>query len=232
MIGIEERACLMQVPQGGVFFDVGACSGEHSEALLARNRTASVHAFEPHPNNVRYLRRLSGVRVTQAVVSDRTGEARLYGSLPVPADNPNGFPPIPEHARAEMTGPPDQLASLSPRPYHHDDAVFSVPSIRLDDYAARAGVGRVDLLKVDVEGHELEVLEGAGGLRVDVILFEALDPDAWLFADGYLPELGRVLGLLRSRGYVVEAWVEGQWTADVESPDRAPNLRAWLRGSA
>ena len=37
---------------------------------------------------------------------------------------------------------------------------FRVPVLRLDDYVARAGLARVDLIKCDVESHELEVFRG------------------------------------------------------------------------
>jgi hypothetical protein len=83
----------------------------------------------------------------------------------------------------------------------------------LDEYATTAGIGRVDLLKVDVEGHELSVLRGGEQLlvggRVNTIVLEENDAfggegwrdiAAYLGAMGYrrsvLPPLGlhRILG--------------------------------------
>jgi hypothetical protein len=48
--------------------------------------------------------------------------------------------------------------------------------VRLDDYAGRAGIGRIDLLKIDTQGYERQVLKGAEGLlarnRIDAVLVE------------------------------------------------------------
>jgi FkbM family methyltransferase len=44
------------------------------------------------------------------------------------------------------------------------DGATTVPSVRLDDYVAEQGLSRIDLIKVDVEGHELQVLRGSEAL--------------------------------------------------------------------
>jgi FkbM family methyltransferase len=42
-------------------------------------------------------------------------------------------------------------------------AADGVPAISLDDYCREQGVKRLDLLKIDTDGHELAVLRGARG---------------------------------------------------------------------
>jgi FkbM family methyltransferase len=53
---------------------------------------------------------------------------------------------------------------------------IEVTTIRLDEFLSAKGLDSISLLKIDVEGHELEVLRGAGALliekRIDQILFE------------------------------------------------------------
>jgi Methyltransferase FkbM domain len=53
---------------------------------------------------------------------------------------------------------------------------FKVPAIPLDDYLSENGIGHVNLLKVDAEGHELKILHGVinniRNNKIDVIHFE------------------------------------------------------------
>ena len=97
-----------------------------------------VHAFEPAPLCVAELRAAfagePAFRLTASALSDRAGEAMLY-------DGRSG----------------SSLASLVPRAEHSGEqgAAVAVPLLRLDDYLAQRGVACVDLLKLDVEGHEV-----------------------------------------------------------------------------
>src|SRR5216117_3050061 len=81
-----ERELLKQILfPGAVVVDVGANIGIYSE-FLSRcvGPTGLVHSFEPSPDNFRRLRvatrNLSNVRLTQAVVGERSGECKLYVS--------------------------------------------------------------------------------------------------------------------------------------------------------
>ena len=69
-----------------------------------------------------------------------------------------------------------------------------VPIVRLDSYEADNDLGRVGLVKVDVEGHELAVLRGAAGLlerHRPALILEVNDPVAplaeWIDRHGYVP---------------------------------------------
>lgn len=85
---------------------------------------------------------------------------------------------------------------------HVGNAVHAVPSdtemevYRLDD---EIGDARVDFLKIDVEGSELPILEGAGRVldQRPVIDFEIHN---FLFAEP-LPVLARIFAILDARGY-------------------------------
>lgn len=76
--------------------------------------------------------------------------------------------------------PDSQLASLSKRSLEHFQLEFSheelVRVTTLDAYCKRNGISFVHLLKLDIEGHELDALEGAGTMlsrqSIDIISFE------------------------------------------------------------
>src|SRR5438034_8017739 len=136
-----ERALLRKILfQGAIVADVGANIGIYSQFLSSCvGPTGLVHSFEPSPDNFRRLsaatRDLSNVRLTQAVVGERSGECKLYVS--------------------------DKL-NVDHRAYKADaDSRRSVPTdiVALDDYFKPGQ--RVDLIKMDIQGYELHALRGA-----------------------------------------------------------------------
>ena len=138
------------VAPGSLFVDVGAGIGTFS--LVAARHGARVHAFEPHPGNAATIagnvqrnlaRPIPGeITVHAAAVSDRDGAAELEL-------DPCWFRHrlAAAHAASAMT--------------------TTVPTTTLATFCANASIDRIDLLKVDVEGHEHRVLLGAGSLLRD-----------------------------------------------------------------
>lgn len=122
-----------------VSLDVGANKGVWSEALRCCSR--QVHAFEPNPKIFRVLKRGLGPGVVahQAALSDASGTAELR---------------VPKGRR----GYSNQGASLSRVKIGAAEyGSVRVDVCRLDDL----DLGDVGFMKIDVEGHEFAVLEGA-----------------------------------------------------------------------
>lgn len=144
-------------------FDVGANQGQYLRLALKilAGRDLVAHAFEPSCTAFRALREAVGGRSNVHLNNCALGSAR--GSATLYYDRPGSG-----------------LASLTRRRLDHLDIEFglseSVAVDTVDDYCAAHRVARIHLLKLDVEGHELNVLEGAaqmlGGRRIDVIAFE------------------------------------------------------------
>jgi FkbM family methyltransferase len=144
-------------------FDVGANRGQFLSMLRAGLGGVQfcVHAFEPGQAAFEALSLAAGglpeVTLNNLGLSSQAGEADLY------ADHPGST-----------------LASLSKRSMDHLGIAYEhVEKIHLetlDAYCARQGVGQIDLLKLDVEGHELDVLQGGqemfAGRRVGLVSFE------------------------------------------------------------
>ncbi|MBI5245431.1 MAG: FkbM family methyltransferase [Elusimicrobia bacterium] len=164
--------------------DVGANAGVYAWHL--RRFCARVHAYEPVPELARYLQAaLPGCVVHGYALSDRTGRATLR----VPILNGREY---------------GALASLS----HGFERAHGVREVdvdvrRLDD----EGLRDVGFIKIDVEGHERAVIEGArslladqrptllieiderqspGGLQATVSALADRGYDAWFFHDGRL----------------------------------------------
>jgi FkbM family methyltransferase len=145
------------VPEGAVTIDVGANCGLYTRKLARLSR--QVYAFEPSRKMADLLRRTSAsnVSVHEIALSDQTGNAELF---------------IPQGDHDLIFG----LASLEPTLNASNKGVISVnvPTARLDAIVHQD----VAFVKIDVEGHELNVLKGAVELlehSQPVFLVEAED---------------------------------------------------------
>jgi FkbM family methyltransferase len=135
----------------GVIFDVGAHTGGTARAYRRVFPGARIHSFEPYPPSCAgYRDRTAGdgnVVLVERAVADRVGEATFYVNhfeatnslLPRPSGGKRYYP---SHAGAKTA--------------------ITVPVTTLDVYAAEAGIGAVDILKIDIQGGELAALRGAG----------------------------------------------------------------------
>ncbi len=72
--------------------------------------------------------------------------------------------------------------SMARIPAHGETITDEIPVETVDGFCKRHGIDQIDLLKIDVEGHELPVLQGAEGMlsqaQIHIIRVEAgVDPD-------------------------------------------------------
>jgi FkbM family methyltransferase len=160
---IKIRWLVHLTPSRGLFVDVGANIGLYTCALAHRLQDGgSVIAVEPFPRAAEILRenvrlnRLSNVEIIEAAASNTTGEVTLF-------EPPTHRPASSGHVRVDDPG--------GWRP------VGSARVIRLDEHLADY---QVEAVKIDVEGHELAVLEGMSSV-IDgcrpTVLSEAITPE-------------------------------------------------------
>ncbi len=152
---------------GNIFLDIGANAGIYT-ILASRlvGPTGHVYAFEPSRRELTLLRQniamnhLENVTVIESAVSNRSGSARLAiardGGL-------NSF--------ADTHRPDQQI-----------EAWQEVETVSLDAFLKEHSIVNVDFIKMDVEGAEKLVFEGAAGVlescHPTTILFEASDYNA------------------------------------------------------
>jgi FkbM family methyltransferase len=125
--------------KGKVSLDIGANKGVYSYALLPHS--ASVHAFEPNPKSRGILKSWSAGRVTihDIALSDKAGEATLF----IPRGGKSGYS--------------NQGSSLQKLHLDREHGEIVIRTARLDDL----GIKDIGFIKIDVEGFEQQVLEGA-----------------------------------------------------------------------
>jgi len=140
----------LKIMNGGVVLDVGANIGDYCSFLKRMNSTLNIYAFEPHP--VTYQRLVSNteklaIKVFNVGVGATEGRLVLYDYA-----NNDGS----EHASLHK-GVIEQI--------HKGQAIgHEVKVISLENFIAQHGIEKIELLKIDTEGHELEVLRGAANL--------------------------------------------------------------------
>lgn len=181
----ETRLVEEYLRPGMTFLDVGANVGYYT-ALAASHVSPGkgrVISFEPSPyafdrlNLMVLNNKLDHVTAVHAGLSDMAGAGKLYLGV--------GF------------------HNHSPTMVAHENApATEITVVSLDDEAERVGIERIDLMKIDVEGHEPKVLGGAKRLlgegRIQAILCEF--NEHWLTKAGSSSK--HLEGILRDAGFV------------------------------
>lgn len=141
-----QEAMVRHLERGGVFYDVGANVGFF--ALLAAHlvglREGHVYAFEPAPENASAIignSQLNGIpNIT--VIAKAVGAQSGHGRLQVVDDQ--------SWSKLEEYG-------LHP----NTEAIIDVELVALDDLVGAGEIRPPTLIKIDVEGAELAVLQGS-----------------------------------------------------------------------
>jgi FkbM family methyltransferase len=162
-----DQAVLKRLKRHGqkplVIFDVGANHGEYIQLALTQlaNRPKVVHAFEPSQTAFAELsRRFAGgtdVVLNNMALGNTAGRQTLYYDA-AGSELSSLYPRRIEHHGIQMTG--SELVQVE----------------TLDGYCAAHGIAHIDLLKLDVEGHELAVLQGGDEMfehkKIAIVSFE------------------------------------------------------------
>ena len=143
----EVRHVKSIIKNGSIFVDCGGNIGNYSNEIIKNFKDPEIHIFEPSAKNADILlKRFSNdkIKINNVGLSNKTSEAILFS-------NKNG----------------SGLASLTKRKLDHLEIKFNIEEkikvIQFKDYwNEEINSEFIDLFKIDVEGNEMDVLNGIG----------------------------------------------------------------------
>ncbi|MGK5082839.1 FkbM family methyltransferase [Bdellovibrionota bacterium FG-1] len=143
----EKDLILAHLPEDGVFLDVGANIGLFSFYVHWHRPLATVHAFEPHPDNLRCLKKscqtnqIKTVFVHELAIGDHEGEIELFFD-----ETDSGGHSTYQETLENNQAPPQSIRT---------------PLTTLDAFVKTTSLHRVDVIKIDTQGGEAAAIRGA-----------------------------------------------------------------------
>jgi FkbM family methyltransferase len=178
------------VKKGDVIFDVGANKGKWSNLILEMNPDVKIHAFEPVPETFVILGnsiKSRNAALHNLAISNEDKEKTFYHW----ANSSESGELSSLYRRPEV----EQRMNISVKP-------ISVQSRTLDSFCKENHIHRIHFLKIDTEGAELDVLNGASQLleskSISTLQFEY----GGTYHDSGIT-LKQIYELLRQKGYHV-----------------------------
>lgn len=173
-----------------IIFDVGANTGRAARFFVKHFPHATIYSFEPFPESFDRLCadvRLASIKAFNLALGSKNEEAILHSFK---GSELNSL--LAPDSRASMFLESDEL---------NLEREATVQITTLDDFCEQHSIRKIDILKLDTQGYDLEVLRGGGGLlaskRVRVIQVEVN------FVPLYRgqPRVGEIIEYLSKDGY-------------------------------
>lgn len=185
----ELRFLWKSLEPGMVFIDIGAYKGIYSMVAAKKLRgNGTIIAFEPSPREYRRLclnlrlNRMAIVRPEMLALGAATTQTEFF----------------------QVASGDTSRNGLRPPASSDPVAKISVAAVSLDDYVARHHLQRLDVIKLDLEGGELDFLRGAAAVLAEfrpILICEVLDAATKVWAY----DASRIISTLQDLGY---AWFE------------------------
>jgi len=172
-------------------FDVGANIGQTSKLFRSKLPEAIVYAFEPSASAFDNLKSSMSndfnVNVFPIALGERDGSVELYENS---CDVTNSLLPNAE-----------RMFQFAPSEMCMPEKKSTAELMRLDSFCEKESIKKIDLLKVDAQGYERYILEGAGsffdpkkirGLMLEILFVDLYEGQTWG---------GELFEILRLHGY-------------------------------
>ena len=182
----ETQLILRQTRLGDVVIDVGANIGYYTILLADKvGKTGKVYAFEPDKLNFEILKKnieannLKNVEIINAAVGSNAGKLKLHKSKENLGDH---------------------------KLYGEDKEIEEVKIIKLDDYFKNI---KIDLMKIDTQGWEPEVIEGAKNIisKNKPIMFLEYSPASYRIAKLDGQKMMRNLRKIYKKIWWIDEWL-------------------------
>jgi FkbM family methyltransferase len=144
---IERLAAAWSTPLNTIL-DIGANDGSTALELHSRFPTARIFAFEPHPTTYALL--TAATKNVPHVLAVNTALGAAPGTLPMSVYTESRVNTLKPSFHADGRFQPTD-------PIH-------VPVTTVDTFCTQNDIEEIDLLKIDTEGFDLHVLQGATGI--------------------------------------------------------------------
>jgi len=161
-----QRMLVSTLPPGAklIAFDIGARIGDWSKALVdvasTRQGGIELHAFEPVPESRAMLEEAIAKEIAR-------GEARVNG-VAMSNESKTMQIYVPHFSGGTSTLHPDSAVKY--------ERLIDVRTSTVDQYCAENAIKHIDLIKIDTEGNDFRVIQGARGLllggSIGVVQFE------------------------------------------------------------
>lgn len=134
------RHLLKLIKPGDIFVDVGTNIGAYSLVIGKNLPTGKVISFEPNPKALAFLEeniklnKLNNIQVNKMGLSDKNETAVLFTP---------------------------SLTTASINKHQNSGEKSTIELTTLDEFCEKNNITNIDILKIDIEGHEFKCLEGA-----------------------------------------------------------------------
>jgi FkbM family methyltransferase len=174
-----------------VIFDVGAHHGQTSITYLRLFKDGLIYSFEPYAESFKYLstnvKGYDNIRPFNVALGNKIGKLNFYINL---SSGTNSL--LPADAKAPET--------WSDGLYDNTDQI-EVDVVTIDSFVEKYEIKQIDLLKLDTQGTEYQIIEGADKAfsegRIKVIYTEIITMPTYIGQK----ELHEVLRIIQDKGF-------------------------------